>query len=152
MIQSVIFDWKRTLYNPDDKTLIDGGLEVLALLKQKNIPMVLIGKGSNDMYAEVERLRIKEFFSDIIFREGEKDSNIFAAYVSKTNPKETLFIGDRVRSELEVGNRLGATTIWVKQGKFAEEGSLHNGQKPTFVVNSLVELKKFLQSNFLQLG
>jgi FMN phosphatase YigB (HAD superfamily) len=104
------------------------------------------------MYAEVERLRIKEFFSDIIFREGEKDSNIFAAYVSKTNPKETLFIGDRVRSELEVGNRLGATTIWVKQGKFAEEGSLHNGQKPTFVVNSLVELKKFLQSNFLQLG
>jgi FMN phosphatase YigB (HAD superfamily) len=152
MIYSVIFDWKRTLYNPDDKTLIDGGLEVLALLKQKKIPVVLIGKGNNDMYEEVERLGIKDFFSDIVFREGEKESNMFTAYISKTNPRETLFIGDRVRSELEVGNRLGVTTIWIRQGKFAEEDPLHDGQKPTIIVNSLVELKEFLQNKFLEFG
>ncbi len=39
----------------------------------------------------------------------------------KGDPKKTIFIGDRVRSELEIGNKLGATTIWVKQGIFADE-------------------------------
>ncbi len=29
---TIIFDWKRTLYDPDSKTLITGTLEVLKLL------------------------------------------------------------------------------------------------------------------------
>jgi ribonucleotide monophosphatase NagD (HAD superfamily) len=151
MIYCIVFDWKRTLYNPDDKTLIDGGLDLLELLKKSKIPLVLIGKGNSDMYLEVERLGVKDFFQDVIFHEGEKDSNLFMTYLS-IDTKETLFIGDRVRSELEIGNKLGTTTIWVRQGKFAKEDPLSDSQKPTFVVNSLVELKEFLQNNFLQFG
>jgi ribonucleotide monophosphatase NagD (HAD superfamily) len=148
MIHFIVFDWKRTLYNPDDKTLINGGLDLLELLKKNKIPLVLIGKGNSDMYKEVERLRAKDFFQDVIFHEGEKDSNVFMTYLS-INTKETLFIGDRVRSELAIGNRLGATTIWVRQGKFAKEDPLNDTQKPTFVVNSLTQLREFLQNNFL---
>lgn len=40
MVDIIIFDWKRTLYDPDRKVLIKGAVEILDLMKSKNIPMV----------------------------------------------------------------------------------------------------------------
>lgn len=142
MIKKIIFDWKRTLYDPDAKTLINGALELLEFLKTKNIHMVLIGKGGEDMQSEVSRLHVGEFFSNIVFVEGEKDPKVFAKYVR--DPKSTLFIGDRVRSELAIGNKLGAKTIWVKQGKFANEDPENKDQIPAFTVDNLDDCTKIL--------
>lgn len=143
-MKTIIFDWKRTLYNPDDKTLIPGTRELLEVLQIKNIPLILIGKGSNEMYDEVERLGIKDFFTQIIFREGPKDPNIFHQFIQEDKPKETIVIGDRVRSELALGNSLGATTIWIKQGKFAIEEPENEAQIPTHTVTSLSQVTGLL--------
>lgn len=144
MVTNVIFDWKRTLYNPEEKSLTSGSLELLDFIFKKNIPMVLIGKGGDDMYQEVDRLNVKSYFTDILFKEGEKEVEVFRQYVNKKQPEVTLFVGDRVRSELEVGNILGATTVWVKQGQFANEEPENENQKPNFIVNSLSEVIKII--------
>lgn len=146
MIKTVIFDWKRTLYDPDKKVLLDGAVELLEFLKAKDIPMVLIGKGGEDMKQEVERLGVGKFFQHIVFAEGAKDLELFKAYIDQDNSKSTLFIGDRVRSELEIGNKLGATTIWVKQGKFAMEEPVNGNQKPDYIVSSLDDCKRIILS------
>lgn len=146
MIRYVIFDWKRTLYDPDEKALIDGALDILMYLQKKDIPLVLIGKGGEDMYQEVERLGVKPYFTKIIFQEGKKDVNLYTPYINTESPQETLFIGDRVRSELAVGNSIGATTIWVKQGKFANEEPEQESQKPTYTIGTLNEALKVVQS------
>lgn len=148
MFDIVIFDWKRTLYDPDQKTLIADAKNLLQFIKRNNIPMVLIGKGGEDMKEEVNRLRVKEYFKQIIFAEGAKDLHIFMPYISKGNSKKTLFIGDRVRSELEIGKKLGATTIWVKQGKFAAELPLDADHKPDYTVSSLSACRVILESIF----
>lgn len=142
---NIIFDWKRTLYDPDSKTLIDGATDLLGFIKGKNIPMVLVGKGGDDMHGEVERLKVKAYFRKIVFAEGEKDPQVFATHVSKDDPKKTLFIGDRVRSELEIGNRLGAITIWVKQGKFGGEEPENKQQEPDYTVASLNDCLNLLK-------
>src|SRR6266540_4343402 len=100
-MKTIIFDWKRTLYDPDNKNLMPGALELLIFLKQKNIPLVLIGKGTQEMQNEVEHLGIKDYFNHILFCEGAKDRNMFYPFISKTSPEEIIFIGDRIRSELE---------------------------------------------------
>lgn len=146
MINLVIFDWKRTLYDPDNRVLIDGARELLNFLESKNIPMVLIGKGGEDMQQEVDRLEVVSYFKQIVFAQGNKDPNIFAKYISKDEPKDTVLIGDRVRSELEIGNKLGATTIWVKQGKFADELSENKDQKSDYEVTSLNGCLKLLKT------
>ncbi len=148
MIKTIIFDWKRTLYDPDTKSLIDGVLDLLEFIKSKGVPMILIGKGADEMHEEVDRLEVRRYFKNIVFAEGEKDINVFKGFVS-TNPKETVFVGDRVRSELEIGNKLGATTIWVKQGRFADEEPQNGQQKPDYTVSSLHECKRQLKSYFL---
>ncbi len=136
----IIFDWKRTLYDPDAKTLINGTLPLLKFLKQKNFDLILIGKGGNEMDQEVKRLKVRKYFSEVIFREDKKDKKLFSSFISKKNPKLTIIIGDRVRSELEIGNKLKAITIWVKQGKFSKEIPLNKYQKPNFIVGSISEL------------
>ena len=145
MIKNIIFDWKRTLYNPDEMTLISGAKEFLDLVKEKNIPMILIGKGGENMESELERLEMKTYFSEVFFQEGDKDIELFKKYVDVNNPKSTIIIGDRVRSELQIGNILGATTIWVRQGKFADEEPENESQTPDFVVGGLGEVKEVLE-------
>ena len=135
-IKRAVFDWKRTLYDLESGELIRGTLELLNFLRIEKVPMILIGKGGEDMQAEVERLGVLVFFENTLFAEGKKDPEVFKKYLTP-DPKETLFIGDRVRSELEIGNKLGATTIWIKQGKFSEELPENELQKPTYTTVSL---------------
>jgi len=145
MVSNIIFDWKRTLYNPDEMAFILGAKEILDLVKEKNIPMILIGKGGEDMESELERLKMRDYFSDVFFQEGDKDIELFKKYVEVNNPKSTVIIGDRVRSELQIGNIIGVTTIWVKQGKFADEEPENENQKPDFMVGELGEVKEILE-------
>lgn len=151
MFNVVIFDWKRTLYDPEQKCLIAGVKNLLENFKRNNVPMVLIGKGGDEMNEEVNRLGVGGYFKQIIFAEGAKDLNMFMPYISEDHPKKTLFIGDRVRSELEIGKKLGVTTIWVKQGKFATELPLNPDQQPDYIVPNLNACRALLESIFSQL-
>ena len=148
MINFIIFDWKRTLYNPDDKELISGAVEILEFLQHKNIPLILIGKGNVEMHAEVKRLGVEKYFSAIVFQEGAKEDSLFKPYVSKDNPSTTLVIGDRAKSELAVGKSLGATTMWVRQGKFSMEEPENENQRPDYVIGTLKEAKELLSKKF----
>lgn len=140
---TIISDWKQTLYNPEAKQLIDGAQELLDFLKQKNAQIVLIGKGSQDMYDEVARLQVETYFSEILFRDESKSTAQFAPFFTN-DPASTYVIGDRIKGEITVGNELGATTIWVRQGKFANETPETHSEQPTYTVSSLAEAQGLL--------
>lgn len=52
------------------------------------------------MKQEVKRLEVRQFFSQIAFAEGEKDPQVFEEYIPRDDPKSTLIVGDRIRSEV----------------------------------------------------
>lgn len=139
MINAVIFDWKRTLYNPEKKILMEGTKELLLFLRKKNIPLILIGKDDDQMKREMKKLKVYDFFTQVIFT-PTKNLNLFSKFIFNKQPQNTYVIGDRVRSEIEIGNRLNMTTIWIKQGKFAEELPSNSDQQPSFTVLSLFNL------------
>lgn len=143
---TIIFDWKRTIYDPESKQLIEGAINILKFLTTKWSKVILIGKGGEAMLQEVKRLKVEQYFSKIIFLEGKKDMKVFSEFVSIKNPKLTMIVGDRIRSEIEIGNKLNATTIWIKQGKFSGELPVSKRQEPTFSVNSLADLVGFFAS------
>lgn len=149
MIYSIIFDWKQTLYDPDSASLILGATDVLKYLKDRNATLYLVGKGGDDMYEEVDRLEVKPYFQDILFVGTEKHPKHYTKYVSLNAPEKTLVIGDKLNSEIEVGNNIGATTIQVKQGKFAGDVPENQAQHPDMIVSSLAELLPILDSYVL---
>jgi FMN phosphatase YigB (HAD superfamily) len=144
-METIIFDWKRTLYNPDNATLIDGAVELLTFLTSRGTYLAVVGKGDCDMYGEVERLSVKKYFNHIAFREGAKDFELFEEVVAIAGPDKTLFIGDRVRSELAVGHTLGCHTLWIRQGKFADETPENDDQTPTYTVQSLIAARQLIE-------
>lgn len=151
MINSVIFDWKRTLYDPDNDVLIDGTIVLLNYLKKNKIQLILIGKGGPEMHDAVSRLKVKNYFSEIIFQEGKKTKEQFMKFIDPVESKNTIFIGDRVKSELLLGNQLGATTIWVQSGKFADELPAEKVEQPSYIVKDLFECKSLIQKEIVKL-
>jgi FMN phosphatase YigB (HAD superfamily) len=149
MINVIIFDWKQTLYDPDRICLIDGAADVLDYLKSKKLDMFLVGKGNDDMKREVERLGAREYFEDIFFTDGEKQPKHFEQFTRNHTGASVLVIGDKLSSEIKVGNQIGAQTIQVKQGKFSANEPENKDQEPDYVVTNLAELKKMLVG-FLQ--
>lgn len=143
-MKTAIFDWKRTLYDPERLTLIDGTISILKFLKSNKIKLVLIGKGGDDMIREVKRLKLMSFFSHIIFVGDKKTTSAFKPFITK-DPRDTLIVGDRVRAEIELGISLGTKTAWIQQGTFANELPKSKKQKPTYVFPSLKNLLIFLQ-------
>ncbi len=77
-MRTIIFDWKWTLYDPENRTLVPGALDLLTFLRKKHRKLVLIGKGGKDMHDEVMRLNVNKYFTKVLFQEGGKGLSLFA--------------------------------------------------------------------------
>lgn len=144
MIERVIFDWKGTLYDKDADKLLPGAAELVEYVNEQGIQQFLIGKGSYDMHKAVRRQGIARFFTSILFKPEDKTIQDFADIISLGEHERTLVIGDRVRSEISIGNRLGAMTMQVQQGRFAHEGPLTLDQIPDIIVPDLATAQTHL--------
>lgn len=141
MIESMIFDWKRTLYDPEERKLTEGAMSVLSKLREKELKLYLVGKDTvGDMPTEVERLDVRRYFNATHFVDNSKNDEDIARFLNLDHPERTIVVGDRVRSEIEIGNRLGALTIQVVQGKFADESPEIDTQEPTYKIKCLSNL------------
>lgn len=58
----------------------------------------------------------------------------------KASPQEVLFVGDRLDTDIECGNRLGCDTALVLTGVTTEGEAQKGSARPTFVLSSLSDL------------
>ena len=72
----------------------------------------------------------------------EKTQKEFENIISllKMDSSEIVVIGDYIKEEITFGNRLGMTTIRVRQGKFADEGPSTPDEKASITVSGLAEV------------
>lgn len=139
-IKGIIFDFNRTLYDPDSGEMIDGALGLLEVLKASGYKMALLCKKSaSDRAGLLSSLGLDRFFSWIFMIEGNKGAWHIHQCLSLMQLKssEVAVVGDRVEEDVFVGNLVGATTIWVKQGKFSLVEPIIGQQKPTYTVYNL---------------
>jgi FMN phosphatase YigB (HAD superfamily) len=137
MIKGIIFDLNRTLYDPDAHALVPGAIPILSRLS-KSHKLCLVSKGTED---EVRRLGLHWFFVKVVtcdekaeehFRECQEAMRLF--------PEEVLVVGDRVKGEIAIGNRLGMRTAWYRNGKFRDEKAESREEEPSYVLADLQEI------------
>ena len=144
----IIFDFNRTLYDPDGGKLMDGALELLENLSKK-FHIILLAKGDEKRMELINSLKIAHFFKEIILVPGKNIEQMLV--IKEKFPDGTTFfcIGDRIKKEIKFGNMLGFKTIWLKNGKFASEIPLSDDEKPWQIINSLEELS---MDTFVKIG
>ena len=147
MIRGIIFDYNRTLFDPEKWDLIE---EVPGLLEKlfKNYKLCLITTGEGHRLEKLEGLDLDKKFTKIIVVQGEhKDKKHFleCAKAMDLEPENVLVIGDKVRAEIKAGNNAGMKTVWFKFGKYAKTPPQEKEQEPTYTITKLDELYSVLE-------
>lgn len=141
LFMKIIFDYNRTVFNPDTNNLYDGVLEVLEKLS-RNHELLLVSKYESTRNNVIKKLGINIYFKKIILVE-EKTKKIFADLVG--DDKDVLVVGDRIKGEIYLGNLLGLNTVWIRQGKFSNELHTKEVEKPDYTINNIKQLLEIIK-------
>lgn len=73
---------------------------------------------------------------------AKPDLRIFQIALDRANckPEEAIMVGDRLDNDIIPANKIGMTTVWIKQGfgSYAEPKTVE--EQPDYIVNSLAEI------------
>lgn len=135
---NIIFDYNRTLYDPECGALYPGVFETLSILAKEHT-LFLVSRNEPGRRRDMETLNIAHFFCKVAFVE-EKTTDIFSELLSGTN--QGLIVGDMLSDEIRIGNLLGVPTVWVRQGLFAVQTPSNTAGIPSVTIASIPELLK----------
>lgn len=139
MSQSIIiFDFMRTLYDPETGGLIPGANMLLEKLQQSEVGLLLVTQKEGQRAELFLKLQIIHFFKHIHLVNDKQAA--FRLIKQQYKNHELWVVGDRVRGEIRYGNELDMVTVWYKQGHFAGEVPAHPAETPDFTVTDLSEV------------
>src|SRR3989344_5246210 len=138
-MKAAIIDFNRTLFDPEKNKLIEGAIPLLQFLKSKKVVTVLLTREESEREDKIKFISC--LFNRIVVVK-EKTQKEFENIISllKMDSSEIVVIGDYIKEEITFGNRLGMTTIRVRQGKFADEGPSAPDEKASITVSGLAEV------------
>ena len=146
----IIWDFNRTLYDPDVDALIEGAMDVLICASQKGYKGILFSKnkaGEMPIKDQLERLFIRGFFQEVIESEEKNIKDIeHLLFLYPPDKTKSYLISDRAQTDVPVGNALGFKTVWFKNGKFARDLPRTAEETPLFIINKLIDFKHILES------
>ena len=136
----IIFDYNRTIFDPDTDNLYPGVLNLLQKLSEK-YELFLISRNEPLRKKRLEELTIKNYFKKILFVD-KKTKQIFEEIVGDAN--SVIVVGDSISDEIKIGNQLGLTTIRLKRGKFATETPKDVYEIAQFEIANINELENII--------
>jgi len=147
-ICAVIFDWGRTLWDSEKGCLFSDATATVRLLSQA-YALTLVGLASDGevgrRYALVRATGLERLFAVVLFAPDRKDRLCDEALARLHCPPQAVaIVDDRAVRGIRWGNRCGATTVWVRRGKFADELPTDDTGMPTHTITSLSELPAVL--------
>src|SRR3990167_6300076 len=119
MIKAIIFDYYRTLYDPEEgismatrnlmRELKEQGIILALITRNESAKKNISSNSSHDFFS---------FFSFVKTVEDDKKEEDFREVMKQINMKdeEILVVGDRIKKEIVIGNKIGLKTVWLKKG------------------------------------
>ena len=124
--------------------------ELLQRLSQK----YKIGIIANQDFGTEQRLtdfNVHQYINLVIASAEEgvakPDLRIFQIALDRANckPEEAVMVGDRIDNDIIPANKIGMTTVWIKQGfgSYAEPKTVE--EQPDYIVNNLAEITELFR-------
>ncbi|CAM3817874.1 pyrimidine 5'-nucleotidase [Vibrio aquimaris] len=128
-------------------TLLPGARDLIDSLSER-AKLGIITNGFEELQdVRLEKTGLKKFFEQVIISEqvgvAKPDKKIFDYALGKMNypcKSRVLMVGDTLQSDIVGGINFGIETCWLNRHNAEKE----EGLEPTYIVSSLVELKKIL--------
>jgi len=151
-IKAIIFDWGRTLYDSDTAALFPDATGIVDhLARSYSLAIVaLIARGDfeagvRERYHILRDAKLMPHFAAILFDREDKD-RLYARALDGLHLRATdvAIVDDRMHRGIRWGNQHGATTIWLRRGKFRDECPTADTGQPTHTIQALTELREML--------
>ena len=134
----------------DLEVLYPDSKEVLQRLSQK----YKIGIIANQDFGTEQRLtdfNVHQYINLVIASAEEgvakPDLRIFQIALARADckPEEAVMVGDRIDNDIIPANKIGMTTVWIKQGfgSYAEPKTVE--EQPDYIVNNLAEITELFR-------
>ncbi len=136
--KAIIFDFNRTLFNPETDTLMPFAKEILEHCIQ-SYDCYLISYDEGNRKSLLDDLGISRFFKKIALV-SKKTRAHFEEIIKPFRYDAVYVVGDRIKGEIALGNELHYTTIWYQNGKFATQLPQETYEHPRHTITSLQEL------------
>lgn len=138
----IIFDFNRTLYDPETGGLFDGAIELLSKLSARGDELHLVSKlEPTRSLAFLTKLGIAHFFKTTAFVTDKSDA---LRRLIETAPAPVYVVGDYLHGEIRIGNKHGAKTIWLKHGMFSSLMPEMQDDVPWRTVRNMKEIGEVL--------
>lgn len=158
MIKAIIFDWGGVLVDAETKERYPDGKKVLEYCESKGYRLALacIASKFEERRKQIEESDIRHLFEFVLIEPMPADKIWDSTYqgkdvvFNKVNeyfdlpPEEILIVDDRTVRGIRYANQHGHPSIWVHQGKFAEELPTIETGAPTYIAHSTSEVMQFI--------
>lgn len=148
MYKALIFDFGRTIYDKDNNCLFPKITEVFEYCRTNGYKLFMISNYETGREEIIRDSGVRKYFDKIVVTKG-KNKKDFLRCISGVGlePKDVLVVGDRIKSEIRIGNELGADTVWFKHGKYSGVKPENYAEKPTHTIIRLQQLFDILTSD-----
>ena len=146
MKKLIIFDWGRTLYNPETEKLFPDTIKILEYLSNKyTLAIVALATAGREKIQErlqiIKENNLGKYFTSILFDIKDKDSMYEKTLKDlEVDPKDVIIVDDRIIRGIKWGNKNGTITVWFQNGKFKNEPPDEDTGEPTYIIHSLLDL------------
>lgn len=91
-------------------------------------------------------------YIDLVIASAEEgvakpDLRIFQIALERADckPEEAVMVGDRIDNDIIPANKIGITTVWIRQGFGGLAKPKNAAEKPDYTINSLNELFEIIE-------
>ena len=138
---TIIFDFNRTLYDPETDSAVEGAREALNMCRMRGFAMHLVSRREPGRPEALIELGMDRYFESITFVDDKKHAIEELVSAAETS---AYVVGDHLFSEIRAGNKAGARTIWLKRGKFSELEPEGPDDVPWKTIEHLDELRELM--------
>ena len=146
------YDLKKAPWNSDDEYVYPESEEVLRELSERYHVGIIANQnlGSEERLEKLGLLR----YIDLVIASAEEgvakpDLRIFQIALERANckPEEAVMVGGRLDNDIIPANKIGITTVWIKQGFASFVNLKAKVEQPDYTISDLSELTSVLSDN-----
>ncbi len=144
MRKVIVFDFNRTIYDPDRRQLLPQVEHVFKNLTERCYELHLISTANASRAQLIKELGISQYFRAVSITDDKAREFLRLSADKEIEFDASFVVGDRVRGEISHGNRAGMQSIWLKAGKFSEELPEAPHEQPRHTVGRLIEILEII--------
>ena len=123
-VSLVIFDFYRTLYNPETGKENEGASEILSILNCSKIKTCIVSSkelGNENREKLIEQQPFVKFINQVYFIDVNNKEKKYQQAIEDFNCSQstTLVVGDYLKYDIIPAKEIGCRSIWFRNGKFA---------------------------------